>query len=277
VDRDLDSVNVDAIRGAEIAIHSAALVMEWGPRAKYWQVNVEGTRQVLAACRAAGVQRFVHIGTEAGFADGKSALAGIDESRPLPAHPLPRYPETKAEAERVVLAANSPTMATMVVRPRMIWGDDDTSVLPQIAQAVRDGRFAWIDGGHYLTSTCHVRNVVEGALAAAARGRGGEAYFLTDGAPVEFRAFYTRLLATHGAMPADKSVPRWVALIFATLAEKAWDWLPLAGAPPVTRMAIALGGGEVTVSDAKARRELGYVGRVSVDEGLSALEKSKSA
>ena len=62
------------------------------------------------------------------------------------------------------------------------WGTWLTFVLPQIEQKVAAGRFAWIGGGRFLTSTCHVRNLAAGALLAAERGRGGEAYFLTDGA-----------------------------------------------------------------------------------------------
>jgi nucleoside-diphosphate-sugar epimerase len=268
---DLASVPLESLRGCNVVIHAAAEVAEWGPRARFHEVNVEGTRRLLASTRSAGVPRFVHIGTEAAYANGQP-LANLDETRAIPRDPLPRYPETKAEAERLVLAANSHSLHTIVVRPRLIWGDDDTSVLPSLVELVKQGRFMWVNGGTYLTSTCHVRNVVEGTLLAAERGRGGEAYFLSDGKPVVFREFMTRMLATRGVTPPDKNVPRWVALTFATVSEWLWDTFSLSGMPPATRMAIQLGGGEVTVSDAKARRELGYQGKVSVEQGLAALE-----
>src|SRR5437763_2396961 len=101
-------------------------------------------------------------------------------------------------AEAAVLAANGEGLETVVVRPRLIWGDGDTSVLPDIVAAVKRGRFVWLGGGRYLTSTCHVDNVVEGALLAAERGKPGEIYFLTEGATVEFRNLMTRLLHTPG-------------------------------------------------------------------------------
>jgi len=151
------------------------------------------------------------------------------------------------------------------VRPRFIWGAGDTNLLPKIVEVVRRKRFAWIGGGHYLTSTCHVRNVVEGTLLAAERGKPGEIYFLTDGAPVEFRDFMTRLLATQGV---DASRVRDVPLWLARLVAGATGWMKH---PPVTRTALALVGHEVTVDDAKARRELGYRGAVTIDAGLAEM------
>jgi len=269
VEGDLD--NVDAMRrgmaGCDAVFHVAALAAEWGPREAFTHFNVDGTRHALDAARAAGVPCFVHVGTEAALCDG-TPLVDVDESRPLPEHPLPRYPQSKNQAERLVVAANGPQLRTVVVRPRFIWGNDDTSVLTALAAAVKAGRFMWMDGGRYPTSTAHVDNVCEGLLLAAEKGRGGEAYFLTDGAPVELRAFVTQMLATRGVDPGDKSVPKWLVLPLARIGEWAWETFGLKGEPPVTRMAVRLFGEPVTVNDAKARRELGYVGRVTREQGL---------
>lgn len=260
----------DALAGCATVFHAAALVAEWGPRQEFEAVNVEGTRQLLAAAQTAGVSTFVHVSTEACFADG-SPLINIDETRPFPEHPLPRYPATKARAERLVLAANTATLRTVAVRPRLIWGGDDSSLLPQIVDAVRQGRFAWIGGGRHLSSTCHIDNVIEGCLLAERQGRGGQAYFLSDGAPLPFRDFLSRLLATQGVDAGGRSLPRGLAWTLGGTCEWLWEHLPLRGAPPATRMVANLFGQEVTVNDGKARRELGYVGRMSVDAGLRAL------
>lgn len=263
------------LRGCAAAFHAAATVEEWGPKSLFERVNVEGTRTVLVAAQAAGVPRFVHVGTEAVFADG-GPMSGLDEHSAIPAHPLPRYPASKAAAERLVLAAAAPGFAALVCRPRLIWGGDDSSVLPKLIEAVRKGQWAWVDGGRYRTSTCHVDNVVEGLLLAAERGRPGAAYFLSDGEPIEFRVFMEAQFATQGVTAGDKSIPRSMAKAVATACEFAWEWLPLKGAPPLTRMAIALGTQEVTVSDTLARRELGYVGRTTRDAGLAAMKKALS-
>ena len=272
VQGDLDDVQVmtQAMAGCEAVFHCAAEVSEWGPREQYWKGNVEGTQHALAAAKAAGVKKFVHVGTEAALCDG-SPLLDVDETRPLPAHPLPRYPHTKAEAEKRVRAANSPQLQTVVVRPRFIWGNDDTSVLAALTAAVKAGRFMWMDGGHYLSSTTHVDNVCEGLLLAAEKGSGGEVYFVTDGPPVELRQFVTQLLATQGVDSGNKSLPKWLVLMLARASEWIWDTFGLKGNPPVTRMAVHLFGEPVTVNDAKARRELGYQGKTTREAGLARL------
>jgi nucleoside-diphosphate-sugar epimerase len=246
-------------------------VKAWGKPAEFFQVNVEGTQRVLDAACAAGVKVLVHVGTEAMFVGGRP-IVRADETWERPAGPLGLYPLTKGLAEERVRAANGREgLRTVVVRPRFIWGKGDTSLLPQLVEAVGKGQFRWIGGGHYLTSTCHVDNVVEGILLALEKGRGGEAYFLTDGEPVEFRAFLTRLLQAGGVKAPTGELPHGVAYVAALLAELAWTVLPLGGQPPLQRSVLKLIGEEVTVNDAKARAELGYVGRVTREAGLAEL------
>jgi len=149
-------------------------------------------------------------------------------------------------------------------------------VLPALTAAARSGRLRWIDGGDYLTSTSHVRNVVEGILAAAERGRGGEAYFVTDGAPVAFRQFATALLATQGIRAPAGTVPHWAARGAAAAAGTAWRFLPLRGTAPLDRATLRVVGETCTVRDDKARQELGYEGGVSRDQGLAELRAARN-
>lgn len=256
--------------GCDLVLHLAARVGDWGRREDFYRDNVLGTEHVLAAARTVGVPRLVHVSTEAVLVGGRP-LVNADETWPRPARPLGLYPWSKGLAEAAVLAANSAELATVVVRPRFIWGRGDTTVLPQLVQTVRAGRFAWIDGGRYLTSTCHVANVCEGLLLAAERGRGGEVYFLTDGAATEWRGFITALLRTQGLEPGDRSLPRSLARAIAWSGELAWRTFRLKGAPPLTRTTVRLIGEEVTVNDAKARRELGYASAMSRESGLAAM------
>jgi nucleoside-diphosphate-sugar epimerase len=258
-----------------VVFHLAAKVDEWGDPAAFRRVNVEGTENALAAARRADVDRVVHASTEAVLADG-SPKRDVDESHPLPDEPVGYYPRTKAEAERRVRAADGDGLRTTIVRPRFVWGVGDTTLLPELVGAVRAGRFAWFDGGRYRTSTCHVDNAVEGFLLAAEHGSGGEAYFLTDGDPVEFRAFVTDLLATQGVKPPERSVPWRLAWWAARAGEAAWRTLPLSGQPPLTTMSVATIGQPMTVDDSKAREELGYEAAVSRAEGLEALRTAAS-
>ena len=261
---------VESMAGCDLIVHAAALTAAWAPARAYEQVNVEGTRRVLEAARSAGVPRLVHISTEAVLADGHP-LVRVSEAAPRPARPVGEYARTKGLAEDLVLAADSPTLTTVAVRPRLVWGPGDTTILPEIVKAARANRYAWIDQGRYLTSTCHVVNACEGIRLAGERGRGGQVYFLTDGPPVLFREFLTALAATAGVRLPDRSVPRWLLSGVARVAERAWRTLPLPGEPPVTRTFVALSGQEMTVDDTRAREELGYAPVLTRDEGLSQL------
>jgi nucleoside-diphosphate-sugar epimerase len=217
------------------------------------------------------VARLVYVSTEQ-VVMSRGPLVRADEALPYPDRPIGPYAATKQAGERAVLAAGM-----VVVRPRMVWGRGDTTLLPVVVDAARSGRLRWIGGGRHLTSTCHVDNVVEGILAAADRGRSGEVYFLTDGEPVVFREFWEAMLDTQGVRPPTGTLPRGAAMTIAAAAEAAWRLLRLAGEPPLDRMTIALLGDECTVDDGKARRDLGYAGRVSVEAGLADLRAAPLA
>jgi len=263
-------VLAEGMAGADVVVHAAAHTAGWGPAVDFERVNVEGTRQVLDAALEARVPRLVHVSTEAVLADGRP-LVRVDEHQSRPQRPVGEYARTKGLAEDLVLAASSDSLTTVAVRPRFVWGPDDATVLPAIVEAAAKGRYAWVDGGHYLTSTCHVTNACHGILLAAERGRGGQAYFLTDGPPVEMRDFLTRYAATAGVTLPDRSVPRWLLAAAAAVAERLWGTLRLGGEPPVTRTFVALSGQEMTVVDDLARAELGYAPVVNRDEALARL------
>lgn len=262
--------HVADLAGVSVVVHAAADTRAWGPAADFERVNIEGTRAVLEAARAAEVPRFVHLSTEAVLADGHP-LRYVDETAPYPRRHAGDYARTKAVAEQLVLAAGNREFRTCAVRPRLVWGPGDTTLMPVVLDAVRQGRWAWIDGGDYLTSTCHVRNLCEGIVAAANRGKGHRVYFLTDGAPVVFRDFVTRLAAAYGVAMPNRSVPHAVARAAAGAVDRGWRVLHLRGEPPMSSTALAVAGQEMTVDDRRARAELGYAPVLSVDEGLVEL------
>lgn len=270
---DLESVGAEHLSGVDAVIHAAAFVEEWGSRDDFYSANVEGTTRLLDAAKAAKVGRFIHVGTEAVCFDGHD-LVGIDETHPYPPQQRFLYSETKAEAERRVLGANSSALTTLSIRPRLVWGPRDQSVLPAVLRMIEEGSFVWLDGGRALTSSCHVANLTEALTLALSEGQGGEAYFVADDGERSVREFLTALVDTRGVGIPDKSVPGWLVRPLAQGLEVAWRALRRRGTPPLTHFAVAMMSRTVTVRDDKARTQLGYRPRLSFEEGLQTLRAS---
>jgi nucleoside-diphosphate-sugar epimerase len=267
---ELGSVATAAIAGCEAVIHCAAFVKQWGTREQFWNANVEGTRQLLQASRQAGVQRFIHIGTEAALFHGQH-MRDIDERYPYPAHTPFLYSETKAAAEKLVLAANAPGFATLSIRPRFVWGPGDQTILPVLEAMVRAGKFVWIDHGRSQTSTTHIANLVRGVELALERGTGGNAYFVIDDGVAQMHEFLSALLATRKLQPQEKSIPGWLARTLAAVTETIWRALGKTSDPPLTRFAAAMMARDCTIRGEKAQRELGYQPAISRAQGLQEL------
>lgn len=265
------------MQGCDTVFHAAAKVELWGKREDFERVTVLGTRRALSAARDAGVARFVHVSTEAVLVGGRP-LIDADETWPLPERPLGLYPWSKGRAEEEVRAAVGQGLHATIVRPRAIWGATDTVLLPRLRKLADAGKFVWIGGGKALTSTCHVKNVCAGLLAAAARGRAGEAYFVTDGPPITFRTYIGGMLEAVGSdVSGAPSIPLSVARTLAWFTESWWKISGRGGEPPLTRTAVELIGAQVTVNDDKARRELGYKPVITREEGLAELRALATA
>ena len=253
----------------DAVLHVAAHFRFTGPRADFVRANVDGTRAMLTAARQARARRFVYISAGAVVMDDKgSPLLNVDETAPIYPDSFSPYIATKAEAENLVRAANVPDFTTIALRPPGIWGKGDafSDALPRM---VKRRQFGFIGGARFGCVTCHVDNVVEALISALDRGVGGSAYFINDAEPTTLRAFLIDVAAALG-LKIDRapSLPYGVAWALGSLME---GWARLSHAkndPPMSRTMVRLIGRPFTTSDAKARAELGYVGRVSRTEGL---------
>lgn len=264
------------MEGVGTVFHVAGRVGVWGPDEDFFRVNVEGTRHVLAACRAARVPRLVYTSSPSVVFHGGD-LAGVDESAPLCTAAPCAYPTSKAAAERLVTAANDDALATVSLRPHLVWGPGDRNIIPRVRQLAHRGRLKIIGPGRNLVDCTHIVNVVDAHLLAeqalhppggAARGR---AYFITNGEPVVLWDWINELLRGLGEPPATKHVSLATAYRAAGVLELLWRVLPLKGEPPTTRFVVKELATDHWFKIDAARRDLGYAPRVTMAAGTAEL------
>jgi 2-alkyl-3-oxoalkanoate reductase len=267
-----------ATRGIEVVYHSAARVSDQGTRAEFVAANVDGTRDLLAAARNAGVGRFVFVSSPSVVMDDSDQV-DIDESTPYPARFLNLYSETKAAAEQLVLAANAPGFVTCAIRPRAVWGPRDRSGwLPKLGGKILDGRLPNLSGGRtVLASMCYVSNAAEACLLAArasAENVGGKAYFVTDDDRTDVWRFASEIGELFGLPPIRRRVDPRAVRVIAGVLDRIWSVPALAKRypPPLSRYAVALLSRTATYDISAARRDLGYAPRVGRAEGLAQLK-----
>ncbi len=267
-----------AVAGQDAVVHVAALAGVWGPESAYFRANVLGTRHVLEACRAAAVERLVYTSSPSVVFDGTDQ-AGCDESVPYPAHFLAAYPRTKAQAEREVLAANAVGLATVALRPHLIWGPGDNHLVPRILERGRHGRLRLIGAEDKLVDSVYVDNAADAHLLAIDKLTpgspcAGKAYFITNGEPMTMRALLDGILAAGGLPPVRRRVPAWLAYGVGAVLEACYGLTGCRNEPPLTRFVARQLATAHYYSIEAARRDLGYVPEVSVAEGLIRLAQT---
>lgn len=267
---------LQAAAECDMVFHVAAKAGIWGSYAEYHQANVTGTENVLAACRHHGIGRLVYTGSPSVVFDGRDVEGG-DESLPYPSRYEAHYPQTKALAEQRVLAANSPSLATVSLRPHLIWGPGDNHLVPRIVAKARAGKLRRIGNSPCLVDTVYVDNAAQAHLLAADRlvfsgAVAGKTYFITNGEPIPLWEMVNRILAAAGLPPVTRSVPPKVAYAAGAICEGLWGLLHLAGEPPMTRFVARELATAHWFDIAAARRDLDYAPQISIDEGLKRLK-----
>jgi nucleoside-diphosphate-sugar epimerase len=268
----------EAVRGCDVVFHVAAKAGVWGRTADFVQTNQVGTANVIAACRAAGVNRLVYTSTPS-VVHGGASIEGGDESLPYPDHFEAEYPRTKAAAEKAILAANGPDLATVSLRPHLIWGPGDPHLIPRLLDRARKGKLRRIGSDRVLVDVTFVENAAHAHLLAADRlapgsAIAGNAYFLSDGRPVELWEFVNRILTAGGVPPVTRTIAKWKAMLAARLLEFVYRTLRLTGEPAMTRFVASQLSTSHWYDISAARRDLGYEPLVGMEEGLKRLSES---
>ncbi len=270
-----------ACTGVGTVFHTAAFIATLGGcavsdeyRDRAFAINVGGVRNLLDACRAQGVARFVHTSSVDVCFNHVEDLH-MDEHTPYATDFQAVYTATKIEAEKLVLAANgNGGLATCALRPDGIWGAGECVMLEALVEKMVDGHFGMRMAGNgarhdhiHVANLVHALLLAERALASGAPVA-GKAYFVSDGRPADFFEFARPFLEGLGSTVPKLSMP--AAPVYHAM--RVWQWLHFKlGFPPpmltpheVNKAAISH-----VVSSAAAQRDFGYRPVVSVEEGMA--------
>ena len=277
---DRDAVLTAFAGGFDAVFHNAAKAGAWGSYDSYHQANVVGTQNVLDACRAHGIGKLVYTSTPSVTHRATHPVeGGTAETVPYGEHFQAHYATTKTIAEKAVLAANDANLATIALRPRLIWGPGDAQILPRLVERAKAGRLRFVGDGNNLIDTTYIGNAAQAHFdafdhLAPGAACAGKAYFISNGDPRSTRETVNMLLQAAGAPVVDKTIPFAAAYAIGMLCEGLWRVLPLQGEPPMTRFLAEQLSTTHWYSMAPATRDFGYVPKFSVAEGLERLRAS---
>ena len=266
----------EAFEGSTLAFHVAAKAGIWGRFDDFHETNVIGTRNVLQACHDEGIHRIVYTSSPSVVFAGKD-MEGADESVPYARHFKAAYPETKATAEKMVLEAAGEKLATVALRPHLVWGPGDSHIIPGLLRRARKGQLRRLGRREKKVDFTYIDNAVHAHLLAAERLApgspiNGRAFLITDDRPVLLWGFINRLLETAGLPPVTKSVHPGLAYAAAWVVELLYRGLGVRSEPRLTRFLIEEMATAHWFDISASRRDLGYRPLVDVETGMERVK-----
>ncbi len=267
-----------AADGCDAVIHAAAKAGVWGCADEYQRVNVRGTHNVIDVCRKLNIERLVYTSSPSVVFNGEDE-DGIDESVPYAQHYLAHYPRTKALAEQAVLSANNARLATVALRPHLIWGPGDPHLVPRVVARARAGKLALLGEGSNRVDSTYVDNAAKAHLLALHKlgpraNCAGKAYFISNGEPLTMQKLLNAILEAAQMAPIERRVNPGVAYAVGAVLEMVYRVCGLQNEPVMTRfVARQLSTHHWFRLDA-ARRDLGFQPDVTLDEGFARLRAS---
>ncbi len=256
-----------AMQDMALVFHAAAWADEQGDRDAVWAVNVEGTRHMVEAALAQGVDRFIHISSCAVY--GSPQRLHIDESTPT--RKTGRvYHDSKVAAEEVVFAAHARGLPVVVPRPSQVYGPGSPQFTLRVLDAVKNGKVILVDGGRHFFKPIYIDNLIDAlVLCAKVDEAVGQALNITDGGPVPWREFFMAYGRMVGVTDFP-SVPYPLAYAYALFKE---GMSKLTGKrSSINREVIKTFRSHNSFSNARAREVLGWEPRVDFEEGMRRTE-----
>ena len=274
-----DIRNLEAVQQAadscDTVFHVAAKAGIWGPFQDYYSINVQGTLNVLTACRKGGIKNLVYTSTPSVVFDGHD-LCGTDEMHPYSSKPLCAYAATKILAERQVLGSNSEELRTTAIRPHLVWGPGDSNLIPRLMARGLEQSLRIVGAGKNKVDIAYIDNVVHAHLLAADNlaGRGtaaGHAFFIGQQEPVQLWPWINQLFARMEVPPVRSRIGLKTAKMIGWLLEQGHSILDSEQEPKMTRFLAEQLAMSHWFSKKKAERLLGYQEQVSTEVGMERL------
>jgi 2-alkyl-3-oxoalkanoate reductase len=262
-----------ACRRVEAVFHTAAKAGVWGTYQEYYRPNVLGTRNLINACLACGVQRLIHTSSPSVVFHGGD-MEAVDESAPYPASFNAHYPRTKAMAEQMILEAAVRGLPAVILRPHLIWGPGDTHIAPRIIARAR--RLRQVGDGSNKVDTIYIDNAAHAHLLAEESLKSkphlaGRIYFISQDHPIRLWEMINRILAAGGMPPVTKTISPGTAYWAGALCEWIYGSLHVRREPPMTRFVARELATAHWFNIQAAKTDLGYTPKVSTEEGLGYL------
>ena len=283
---DLDDARavLRAADGCDVVFHVAAKAGVWGAREAYERTNVLGTDHVIAACVGAGVPKLIFTSSPS-VAHAGGDLEGVDASLPYPPEDAyaADYPRTKAIAEKRVRAANGRALgaaggrlATVSLRPHLVWGPGDNHLVPRIVARARAGKLRIVGDGRAKVDSTYIDNAVEAHLAAADAltvdgPLGGNAYFVSNGEPLPIGVLINRIVAAAGLPAVTRHIPFRLAYAVGAVSEYVYRTLERDDEPLMTRFVAEQLSTAHWFDISACALDFGWTPRVSIDEGMLRL------
>lgn len=274
--QDRESV-VRSCEGIDAVFHTAAVPGIWGPWKLFHGINTVGTENVLAGCKTHKVTRLVYTSSPSVIFDGREHR-NANEDLPYPSRYRCHYPHTKALAEKSVLAANGKDgLATVSLRPHLIWGPRDNHLIPRLIARAKTGRLKRVGDGRNLVSVSYVENSAAAHLQAAdslyvAAPHAGRAYFINEPEPVNLWQWVDELLSRADLPPVTTHVSAGWAKFAGGIIEAVYAAVRLPGEPPMTRFLASQLSGSHYYDVSRAKADFGYNPHVSFEEGMRRLD-----
>ena len=272
-----EDADMRACLGCDTVFHVAAKVGMWGRYEDFYNANVLGTANLLAAAKAAGAARFVFTSTPSVvYPGGGRDVNGWDESAPYPKKFDSYYAETKARAERLVLKANATHFSTVSLRPHLVWGPGRDHMIATIIERGRAGRLRRIGDFNKLIDVTYIDDAANAHWLAAAKlcpgaACAGKAYFISQGDPRPNWDVVNLILAAAGGQPVTKTLSYAAARAAAAAMETLWRLARARTEPPLTLFVLQ----QLTTAHwfdiSAARRDLGYCPGIRIEEGMRRL------